>query len=165
MTSDSFIKAAIDAGSIIVKPRVGKIYRTITKGGHRRKIYEAKMMLNKDGYHILNITLNKKRKLVFAHRTIWIAQYGVPTKGLVTNHKNCNITDNRACNLEMVTDKENQAHAVRNGRRSKVTEKDVLKMRRLHSRGGINYEELGLMFGLGHAQVRKIVNRESWKHI
>lgn len=92
---------------------------------------------------------------------------------LHVNHKNGVRTDNRLENLEYVTRSQNQIHArdvlgagtggSRNGR-SKLTEKDVLEMRRLRL-AGATQKELVERFGVNRNMVQRILYRQAWTHV
>jgi hypothetical protein len=47
----------------------------------------------------------------------------------------------------------------------KLTELDVLEIRRLYATGKVGQVVLGKMFRVSHTQVSFIVNRHQWKHI
>lgn len=55
-------------------------------------------------------------------------------------------------------------NGVENGR-SKLTEEDVLEVRRLYAQGGIYQKELGLVYGVCNQRISRIVNRKCWAHI
>lgn len=61
------------------------------------------------GYLIAHLHLNGKRKAYLVHRLVATAFVG---DGVMVNHKNGEKQDNRAINLEWVTDTENKLHAV-----------------------------------------------------
>lgn len=56
--------------------------------------------------------VNKKTKIVFIHRLVAYMFCKGYKEGLQVNHINGIKTDNRACNLEWVTAKENMQHSV-----------------------------------------------------
>jgi DNA-binding XRE family transcriptional regulator len=53
--------------------------------------------------------------------------------------------------------------AINNG--AKLTEQQVLEIRRLYSEGGITQQSLGLQFGVARECITAIVNRKNWTHI
>lgn len=57
-----------------------------------------------------------KYRLFYWHRVIWTYFNGAIPEGMQVNHINELKTDNRLCNLELVTPKQNCNHATRNER-------------------------------------------------
>ncbi len=51
------------------------------------------------------------------------------------------------------------------GGRAKLSEAQVIRIRRLHDAGGITYVELGRQFGVHPVSIRLIVKRINWSHI
>lgn len=47
----------------------------------------------------------------------------------------------------------------------KLTESDVLEIRRLYATGNYTHRSLAEMYGVVHSTIRQIVNREIWTHI
>lgn len=89
------------------------------------------------------------------------------------NHKNGDKADNRAVNLEYVTNRANLAHAygtglldnrgTKNGR-SKLTEEEVREMRSLYS-AGWTQAMLGERFGIDQAGVSRVILRKSYADV
>lgn len=52
-----------------------------------------------------------------------------------------------------------------NSKNSKLTEIQVLQIRKLHTNGGINYTELANTFSVTSTTIGNIIRRKSWKHI
>ena len=48
---------------------------------------------------------------------------------------------------------------------SKLTESQVLEMRRLHTNEGMNFHTLGRMFSISYANASRVVRRLTWKHL
>lgn len=125
-----------------------------------------------DGYHrvLLAIEPNKYRLFV-THRLVMAAFVGPST--LHVNHKNGVRNDNRLENLEYVTRSQNQCHArdvlgtfvngSRNGR-AKLTEADVLEIRRLRNEGVI-VRKLAEQFGVHKNMIQSIIYRKAWTHL
>lgn len=67
------------------------------------------------GYLRLRVTLNRQKKAYKVHRLVAMAFVDNPGNKPQVNHINGDKTDNRASNLEWVTNKENAHHAVKNG--------------------------------------------------
>ncbi len=110
-----------------------------------------------------------------AHRASWLLHHQIIPDGLSVLHK----CDNRQCvsptHLWVGTQKENMDDMRRKGRantvcgedsgRSKLTEQQVLELRRLHAEEGLGCTRLGRLFGISETHARFIINRQSWQHI
>lgn len=112
---------------------------------------------------------------VRAHRLSWELIVGPIPEGLHV----CHTCDNRLCinprHLFVGTHKDNMDDMRRKGREnfakgervgvSKMTEDQVLEMRRLWATGQHRICDLARMFGLTHVPVICIIRRKTWKHI
>ncbi len=133
-----------------------------------------------NGHGYLQITLygHGRPKQACMHRLVLRAFYGLPpSPDHQGNHKNGIRSDNRLDNLEWMTKSENEKHACRvlgkapplvagetNGQ-SKLTDEDVIEIRRLYATGEHTQRELGDRFGVDRATIGLIVRRETWKHV
>lgn len=108
------------------------------------------------------------------HILVAEAFIGPRPEGLQLNHKDGNKINNHWSNLEYVTASENSTHAVKMGlrhspcgsahKRSKLTEEQVLEIRRRYSSGG-DSAGLAKEFGIDKSNVWLIVTRKAWKHV
>ncbi len=129
------------------------------------------------GYGRFIISISWKKYNLYAHIVAWIIhnQRDVPL-GMNILHS-CIATRN-CCNprhLRIGTDQENVDDMVNQGRArkakgqghamAKLTEKEVIKIRKLHSSGKYSVCELAQMFGIVYTCVWKIVRRKTWTHI
>ena len=123
------------------------------------------------GYGV--VRFNDKKH--YAHRLIWSLFNGpVPDGAFICHH-----CDEPRCvrpsHLYAGTQKENVADMFRRGRArpargeaigcSKLTEADVLEMRRLYSEGGISQRAAGRIFGASKSMAQAIIRRKYWRHI
>ena len=99
--------------------RVKSLERTfIDKIGRERYVKERilKPSFNGRGYLFVNLYAGGKPKMHKVHRLVCQSFHDNPENKLDVNHINENKTDNRACNLEWSTRKENCNHGTRNVR-------------------------------------------------
>ena len=78
-----------------------------------------KPSMDKDGYLLVTLCAGGKRKTLKVHRLVCEAFHENPDNKPQVNHINEDKTDNRACNLEWCTCKQNVNHGSRNERVSK----------------------------------------------
>lgn len=134
-----------------VDPAAGVIY-----GLRGRQIGSA----NRDGYVQVGVI---GHKVMLAHRVIWEAVTGDQlSPDLEINHKNFVRDDNRFCNLECVTHKENMRHASRFGRLGgssprKLKDGDVSKIKALRS-GGLKLRDIADRYGVSMTLISSICN-------
>ena len=89
--------------------------------------YEGKVLKprkNKCGYLYVNLYYNGSRKTFTVHKLIGYTFLNAPLNDRynVINHIDCNKVNNRLVNLELVTAKENIAHAIEHGMHSGLVE-------------------------------------------
>lgn len=92
--------------------------RVMTRNGHKKKPMSddgiMRPTLHPQGYLKVNLFVNRKYYTCLIHNLVMSAFVG-DSEGRDVNHKNGIKTDNRLCNLEYCTRKENTNHAVRLG--------------------------------------------------
>lgn len=137
-----------------------------------RKERILKQNITKSGYVHVVICINKLKKTVKIHRLVALAFIkNIENKHLV-NHINGIKYDNKVENLEWVTSSENIIHAHKTGLKkgirgneshlSKLTIKEVEKIRLIHSKGKISKKEIAEMFNISRAQVYRIIKKINW---
>lgn len=108
-----------------------------------------------------------------SHRLSWMMEHGEIPEGMYI----CHHCDNPKCvnvnHLFLGTPKDNTADKFSKNRgnlpqgeehwKSKLTKKDVFKIRRLYKNKKFKQVELGEMFGVTQAQISYIVNDIFWK--
>ena len=95
---------------------VKSISRVILDKRGNQKRLQGKLLrcaLSDSGYLNVSLCKNGIVKCVNVHSVIASNFIGA-TKKLTVNHKNCIKTDNRVCNLELITQSENSKHLFRN---------------------------------------------------
>ena len=145
---------------------VKSLPRKTTKGGiikpNRTTSYQ-RICLVKNGFI----------KSYSIHRLVALAFIPNPQSKPYVNHKNGIRSDNRAINLEWVTPSENNLHAFRNNLSqshkgskhplAKLTEKEVLNIRKLANKYSQQY--IAKIYGVSFQCISDIVCRKKWKHI
>jgi hypothetical protein len=114
-----------------------------------------------------------KGKLRLAHRLSWEFTRG----HIITTTHVLHRCDNPPCvnpnhlflgshldNMRDMKSKNRHPHGERNGS-SKITDKDVRRIRSLYKTELISHEELGLIFNINKATVTRIISKESWSHV
>jgi len=123
-------------------------------------------------YPSVGLSLNGKPTTFLIHRLVALSFVENLEGKPDINHIDGNPENNRAENLEWCTPAENSAHAVRIGLidtkgekccASKLTEKDVLKIRKMSAT--IGQQQIAKSMNIAQSNVNKILQRQSWKHI
>lgn len=138
--------------------------------------------LGNHGYGVFSVAAGRFQT---AHRLAWEFHHGKPVPdGLCVLH-NCPGGDNRACvnpgHLWIGTRKDNNWDKALKGRSgkgipclnlagekhpgAKLTNEQVLEIRRLHTVEGIGAYRLGKQFGVSKPTVQRILRGKNWKHI
>ncbi len=156
----------------------GKVMRksVLTKNGHNFHMCKERELVNyfyNTGYFRVGLSMNKKQVKFYLHRLVAIAFIPNPENKPEVNHKDGDKTNNNDWNLEWSTISENSIHAFNLGLRtsvkgsahtfSKLTEKDVLKIRQMSL--SMTNTKIGKIYGVGQPTISNIINRKSWKHI
>lgn len=126
-----------------------------------------------DGYRIVALCNgSKERSYPYIHRLVAEAFIGPVPPNQEVNHKDGDKSHNNISNLEYVTRRENTLHAMdiiginfalgEQVGSSKLTEVEVLEMRRLYAAGGTSHRKLAKMFDVHHSTVARIVAGNSW---
>jgi hypothetical protein len=136
---------------------------------------ELSTSLTNRGYKTLRMSLNGVRKHLSIHRAV--AELYVPNPDNLpeVDHFDTNKLNNHYTNLQWVTYKENRDRAIQNGlmkkgeqcKNSKLTESDIKYIRDNYIPKHPEFSGVALAkkFGVGIAQISRIVNNTRWKHI
>jgi len=110
-----------------------------------------------------------------AHRGSWIIHNGAIPDGMLVCHR----CDNRRCvnpdHLFLGTYLDNNHDMIEKCRAiypcgsksfwSKLTEKQVLEIRKRHANGDITQRKLAQEYGIGYKAINKIIKRQRWNHV
>ena len=140
------------------------------KVGSPDECWEWQAGLTAAGYGLVWIN----GKMEYAHRILNEIIDGPIPNGICV----CHHCDNPKCvnplHLFRATHKENMYDAIAKGRldnngekqgNAKLTEKDVLEIRRLYATGKVLQRELAKMWRICRPHISEIVNNKGWKHI
>lgn len=108
--------------------RKGKLLRDGVWYPQNRRGQMMKIRTLSTGYKEVPLRKDRKQVRYFVHRLVALAFVEGYKKGLVVNHLNCDPSDNRACNLEWVTQKENTNHADHNIKIALYHQKEVKQL-------------------------------------
>jgi len=112
---------------------------------------------NKQGYLVLGVRYKDERKTMRVHRLVAICF--LEKTGPDVNHKNGIKTDNRLENLEWVTKRENQQHAIANGL-FKTRTIDMLSLAGEHLRTFISSREAERVMGIHNSTINRCCRGE-----
>ncbi|RLD63600.1 MAG: hypothetical protein DRI84_09475 [Bacteroidetes bacterium] len=143
-------------------------YKTSRKGG---KIIGGSWL---SGYNILVLRMeDDKRKTVFIHKLV--AQYFLEHKvsdASFVIHIDYNRKNNHFANLKWVNRAQLSEHRKNDAdydkkkvRNSKLTETQVIRLKKMLKRGSVKPYRLAQQFGITHTQLNRIKNGENWGHI
>jgi len=142
---------------------------------HPKKTRKGTRKLNpikySNGYLVVDLVKNGKRKKHLVHRLVCIAFLENKKNKPQVNHKNGIKSDNRLCNLEWNTRSENQKHAIKTGLRHgpsgekngqcKLSEKEVMSI----FRSDKEYKTIANTFKISLSTVYDIKSQRSWGHL
>ena len=133
-----------------------------------------------NGYEVLATKIggrNGVARLFRVHRLVCEAFHENPQHRDFVNHIDCNKKNNKVCNLEWVTAKENMQHAKENNLlvscqgtdkvNSKLTELDVLRIKNFYiPRHNIySARRLAKLYGVEKTVIKNIIKGERWHHV
>lgn len=159
-------EAVKEVGTIFEIDEMGRIWRIGRRcrgglhGPAKRRRAETP---HNSGY--LRVGLRGPR-FVLAHRLVYQYFFGNIPDGCDINHLNGNRADNRPENLTCVTPAEHYYQRQRMGQRSlaKLSIRDVQKIR-VSANFGYSCYELAKRYGVHVSTIRRILKRNTWRHI
>jgi hypothetical protein len=123
------------------------------------------------GHLKVNLSRGGEKSQRLVHRLVLESFIGPCPSGLVCCHNDGDPANNNLDNLRWDTPQSNADDALRHGTRavgsrcnSKLTESDVLEIRRLRAEG-VSTAELASRFGVTPETIRCIAQRRTWRHL
>ena len=127
-----------------------------------------KQQINRTSYLVCGLSIkNSKTAQVQVHQFIALAFIPNPENKPCINHKNFIRTDNRVCNLEWCTKKENSQHAIEKFKRgehsalSKLTQEDVINI----FNSSESMDIICSKYLIDTHTVVRIKEKKTWKHL
>ena len=149
---------------------------TINSIGAKRK-RKGKVLTpftNSTGYFYVTLSNGNSRKNKRLHCLVARAFLPNPKSKRTVNHINGKKGDNNLCNLEWATDSENHTHAFKTGlkelcgvakRDRKLTNTQVLEIRKLIKQGGLMQKQIGEMFNVYRTTISNIKLGKRFKDV
>lgn len=125
------------------------------------------------GYYYTGLCMkNRVTKSLRINRLVANAFLPNPASLPFVNHKDNNKLNNVVSNLEWCSHAGNMDWMIKQGRQakgektgaSKLTETDVLEIRKLRS-SGMKYDDIALMFPVNKSVICAICNNKAWAHV
>ena len=135
-----------------------------TEGKNRKPWYVR-------GYSYVSLRVKGKLRGYQIHRLVMLAFHG--ESKLHVNHINGDRSDNRLCNLEYVTPKQNQAHSRdvlgtfnmgSTHHQAKLNEDNVREIFEL-KKNGERVSSIATKFNVSTTLIYFVLNRKWWKHV
>lgn len=139
------------------------------------KILGPELCNNK--YFRVTLYKNMIKKRFFVHRLVALAFIPNPKNKPCVNHLSGDKLDNSVKNLSWATHSEDKLHSHRvlkndngykkgeNHLNAKLTEKQVLEIRKLHETGKYVYKDLAKIFKVCRQHISYIVRNKAWQHL
>jgi hypothetical protein len=147
----------------------GRVRRILKSGGYRLR----KTDMSLDGYLRVTLCWEGQRTVRPIHALVFRAFHQELPSGMTVNHIDAVKTNNRPQNLEAASRKQQGEHAKRMNRylrgeshcRAKLTDAQVISIRRLYQSGILGTHRLAKQFGVSQPTIWSVVRGRSWSHL
>lgn len=133
-----------------------------------------KQRINKEGYYIVNLSIDGKCKTYSVHRLVAVAFLVNPNNYPIINHIDGNKLNNCPNNLEWCTSSSNSIHAINHNLRDtakgihtkygQFIKEDIIEIRRLKEQGLSQYE-IAKLYNVTRSAIQQILNGKTYKWI
>lgn len=157
--------------------RIKSIQRTYSDcNGRKLKVMSRilKQRFSADGYLKFSVSKHGVMTTYKTHRPVAMHFIENVEKKSEVNHIDGVKTNNMVSNLEWNTSKENIQHAYKNGLmnplngengiNSKLTELDVIEIRKMRTKG-LKQSEIAKQFDVARTTIRDVLSKKNWAHI
>lgn len=132
---------------------------------------------DENGYQYVSLAKEGKTRRGCVHILVLRTFIGERPLNYDCNHRNGKKGDNRLENLEYCTKSENLLHSYNlldrahggvagsKHHKAKLTDNDIMNIRKLYSSGEYTQKQLGKLFGVTQTNISNIVIGIGWKHI
>lgn len=153
------LKELIDSKKFIVDTEKGKVYTKFY--GYTREVGKVN---KKSGYIQIGVYHENKTKIFYGHQFV-AAAMGNNLIDMDVNHINYNRSDNRACNLEVITHRENSIHSAKNNAKSKrkLTDKQIENIIQERNNGASTWE-LSYKYNVSDTTIRNKLKNTTKKY-
>lgn len=146
----------------------------ITEDGEVYKVKKVKIRIASNGYwmaHMVDSAGKKVYKTI--HRILANIFIPNPDNKPQVSHIDGDRSNFKLNNLEWATQVENEAqkrihNRIVQGQKhygAKMTEKDVLEIRKIYESKAMNGRELAKLYNTSYKNISSIIRRKTWKHI
>ena len=172
MTRDEAAIICLLNRDISVDPETGKVYGHRGSRGVRLDTPREIGHLHPSGYREVKITANGVKKVVRAHRLVWISVNGPIPEGLAVDHINNDKLDNRISNLQLMTPEENSSKAHSDGcidwdshPITKLTAEVRTTLAHEYATTDCSYSDLATKYGVTKGRVGQIVRESGYTDV
>jgi hypothetical protein len=129
--------------------------------------------INSNGYAQVQLSNDSGKKTVLVQKLVLTAFVGPRPSGYEAAHLDGNRVNNHLSNLKWCTKKENVSHLKKHGTvlygaknpMTRLTEKQVIDIRKTYSVGNCSIKKLAKKYGVGTSTVWRIVSGKYWRHL
>ena len=134
----------------------------------------AQSLNKQNGYYSVRLGYEiNKYKTYYVHKLVMLAFVGDVPKDKEVRHFDGDKSNNSSSNLSYGTRLENHSDKIRHGTSgkgvknsmAKLTDEEVLAIRKKYVNGKYGYVRLGKEFGVSPMNIKRIIKREMWQHI
>ena len=140
--SDCYIQNKIRTGEWIPSLDTGEVYSNTKKGF-------LKPTINHHGYKLVS-------RLSVSH-IIWVAANGPVPYGMQIDHINGDKADNRLCNLQLISAKENNLLS-----NARLTFTQAEEIRRKYAEGGTSHQKLAREYNVGKYVISDVLTNKTY---